>query len=197
MKAVTSSRIWETDRKWTAWMAAAQAGDKATYEKLLNECIPFIERVALRQGVRSSFVDDIVQETLLTIHLMRDTYDPGRPFTIWLKIIAQRRAIDGLRRAGRSSAREIHAPIAYESHPDFGFDPEKTAVEHDRAALLGAAIDTLPARQRDAIEHIALRGHSIASAAQVTGHSMGSIRVNWHRAIKSLQSQIRAREKTS
>src|SRR6266478_1863027 len=73
MKAVTSSRIWETDRKWTAWMAAAQAGDKATYEKLLHECIPFIERVALRQGVRSSFVDDIVQETLLTIHLMRDT----------------------------------------------------------------------------------------------------------------------------
>src|SRR5580704_13408908 len=50
----------ETDRQRAAWMVAAQAGDRAAYETLLRGCIPFIQRVAHSQGVRSDFVDDIV-----------------------------------------------------------------------------------------------------------------------------------------
>ena len=32
-------------------MAAAQAGDRSAYERLLRDCIPFIEMVARRQSV--------------------------------------------------------------------------------------------------------------------------------------------------
>ena len=48
-------------------MAAAQAGDRVAYERLLYDCIPFIKRVARGQGVRFDFLDDVVQETLLTV----------------------------------------------------------------------------------------------------------------------------------
>ena len=71
----------ETDGRRAAWMVAAQAGDRAAYETLLRDCIPFIQRVARGQGVPSDFVDDVVQETLLTIHQARQTYDPSRSFT--------------------------------------------------------------------------------------------------------------------
>jgi hypothetical protein len=47
----------ETDARRAAWMVAAQAGDRAAYETLLRECIPFIQRVARGQGVPSDFVD--------------------------------------------------------------------------------------------------------------------------------------------
>ena len=186
----TAYRIGEMDRQWTAWMVAAQAGDKSAYELLLRDCIPFIRGVARAQGVRPASVDDVVQETLLTIHRARQTYDPSRSFTAWLRTIAQRRAIDGLRQAGRTSAREIYEPLAYENHADARDDPEETAFGMDRAALLGAAIGRLPAMQRDAIEQIALRGYSLAEAAVATGRTAGSLRVNWHRAIKTLRSQF-------
>lgn len=178
------------DLKWNAWMAAAQGGDKIAYETLLRECIPFIRQVARSQGVHPDGIDDVVQETLLTIHEARQTYDPSRSFTAWLRVIAQRRAIDGLRRVGRTTAREVHAPLAYENHPDFGTGPEAAVLERDRTARLDSAIGALPAAQRNAIEHFVLRAHSITPAATVAAKTEGSLRVSWHRAIKSLRAHI-------
>ena len=80
---------------------------RAAYDTLLRDCIPFIQRVARAKGVPSDFVDDVVQETLLTIHQARQTYDPSRSFTAWLRTIAQRRAIDGLRRGGRTQTAKL------------------------------------------------------------------------------------------
>ena len=99
--AETSTQT-EVDRRRTAWMVAAQAGDRAAYQTLLRDCTTFIARVARGQGIRPDLIDDVVQETLLTVHRARQTYDPNRSFTAWLRTIAQRRAIDGLRCAGRT-----------------------------------------------------------------------------------------------
>ena len=101
----------EIDARWGQWMAAAQAGDRASYDALLRACIPLIRAVARQQGVAPDGVDDVVQETLITIHRARQTYDPSRSFTAWLRTIAQRRAIDGLRSRGRRRAMETFAPV--------------------------------------------------------------------------------------
>ena len=71
----------EADRRRTAWMAAAQAGDRAAYAALLRDCVPVVQAVARRQGVPPSRVDDVVQDVLLTLHRVRHTYDPARPST--------------------------------------------------------------------------------------------------------------------
>ena len=65
----------------SAWMAAAQAGDGTAYQALLRDCIPIIKSVARRRGVSADHVDDVVQDTLLTVHRARQTYDPSRSFT--------------------------------------------------------------------------------------------------------------------
>lgn len=184
---VAGSPSRDTDRTWSARMFAAQGGDKTAYETLLRDCIPFIRQVARAQGVHPDGIDDIVQETLLTIHGARQTYDPSRSFTAWLRVIAQRRAVDGLRRSGRTTAREVHAPLAYENHPDVGTGPEAAILERDRTARLDSAIGALPAAQRNAIEHFVLRAHP---AATMAARTEGSLRVNWHRAIKSLRAHI-------
>jgi RNA polymerase sigma-70 factor (ECF subfamily) len=190
MNAEKSGHLDDTDRRWGACMVAAQAGERTGYETLLRDCIPYIKRVARGQGVSSDCIDDVVQETLVTIHRARQTYDPSRSFTAWLRMIAQRRAIDELRRGGRTSGREVHAPLAYENHPDSGSDPEEAVSDHHRTALLGAALDKLPAKQREAVDHYALPKHSRAKAAAETGRTTGSLRVNWHRALKTLRTQL-------
>ena len=85
------------DLRRSAEMAAAQAGDRVAYEALLRDCVPLIKAVALRRGVTGDYVEDVVQDVLLTVHRARQTYDPNRSFTAWLRTIANRRAIDLLR----------------------------------------------------------------------------------------------------
>jgi RNA polymerase sigma factor (sigma-70 family) len=180
----------EIDRQRAAWMVAAQVGDRVAYEKLLHDCIPFIKRVARGQGVRFEFIDDVVQEALLTVHQARHTYDPNRSFTAWLRTIAQWRAIDGLRRAARTRTREVHAPLAYVSHSDSSGHPEETVPQNDHAKLLNFALGKLSVRQREAVEHLALQSRSLAQTATVTGRSTGSLRLDWHRALKTLRAQF-------
>jgi DNA-directed RNA polymerase specialized sigma24 family protein len=100
VEANSPGSIDEADRQRSALMVAAQVGDRAAYETLLRGCVPLIKGVAYRQGVPPDGIDDVVQETLLTVHRARQTYDPNRPFSAWLRTIAQRRAIDAIRRRG-------------------------------------------------------------------------------------------------
>ena len=115
--AASGYRRMSQDQALAADMAAAQAGDAEAYRRLLRDCLPVIAGMARAQGVRAEAVDDVVQDVLLTIHRARATYDPARPFLPWLRAITQRRAIDGMRRAGRRP-REVHDPIAYEAEAD-------------------------------------------------------------------------------
>lgn len=188
VNAETPSGVDNRDRRWGTWMVAAQAGDRIVYETLLRDCVPFIRTVARRQGVSSNHIDDVVQETLLTVHRARQTYDPNRSFSAWLRTIAQRRAIDGLRRQSHHGVREVHAPFAYENHPDPGRNPEEAANRH--AVRLDSAVSALPASQREAVQHLALQEQSLADAAVATGRTRGALKVNLHRALKTLRAQL-------
>jgi RNA polymerase sigma-70 factor (ECF subfamily) len=66
------------ERQRAAWMAAAQGGDRRAYERVLAASVPLIRAAARRQGVAVDQLDDVVQETLLTVHRVRHTYDPSR-----------------------------------------------------------------------------------------------------------------------
>jgi RNA polymerase sigma-70 factor (ECF subfamily) len=178
------------DRRWSAWMASAQAGDRAAYETLLRECVPLIRRVARGQGVTGDRVDDVVQDVLLTVHRARQTYDPARSCVAWLRTIARRRAIDMLRRSGRHNAREIHAPLAYEAYAEPGAEADLGRERTDRVRQLGAAIASLGEGQREAVEHLAMRELSLSEAAEVTGKTKGALKVNFHRALKALRVRL-------
>jgi RNA polymerase sigma-70 factor (ECF subfamily) len=180
----------DLDRRLGALMVAVQAGDRRAYAELLRACEPFIRRVGRRSGVTDDRLNDVVQETLLTLHNARATYDPTRSFSAWLGVIAQRRAIDTLRRHGRSDRREIHAPIAYEDHPDDGSDPARGWERGGEAKTLGEAIARLPEGQREAVERLALREQSLAEASAETGKSTGALKVNLHRALKALRLRL-------
>ena len=178
------------DAEWCALMAAAQAGDRASYERLLRGCTPLVRRVVRHQRVPVDRVDDVIQEVLLTVHRARQTYDPARNFSAWLCAIARRRAIDALRRHGRQDRREIHAPLSYEAYAaeNAGWQNDETAGMRERSVR--EAVDVLPEGQREAIEILALRQLSLDEAARLTGKSKGALKVNMHRALKTLRGRF-------
>lgn len=178
------------DLRRSAQMAAAQAGDRAAYEALLRECVPLIKSIAGRQGVPADHVDDVVQDVLLTIHRARQTYDQSRSFNGWLRVIAERRSIDVLRRVGRQRAREIHSPLAYDSYADDAADPSRSARAAPASNRVNAALATLPERQREAVQVLVLQDQSLAEAALHTRRSKGALKVNLHRGLKALRGMF-------
>ena len=187
---VGDERNTSRPRDWSGLMARAQNGDRLAYRTLLEEMTPYLRMLAARCFREPSDAEDAVQDVLLTIHAVRHTYDPGRPFGPWLVAIAHRRIIDRLRRQIRVRSREIELSTEHETFlPDaanFHFDDSSA----DSAAL-HEAIATLAPDQRLAINLLKLKEMSLKEAALASGRSVSALKVATHRAIKSLRKRLR------
>ena len=177
------------DLRRAAQMTAAQAGDRTAYEALLRNCVPLIRAIAVRRGVPADRCDDVIQDVLLTIHRARQTYDPARSFTGWLRTIAERRAIDLLRQIGRQRAREIHSPPAFESYIDEAAEAARNR-EHMGSRRVNEALATLPKSQREAVQVLILEEKSLAEAAAATRRTKGALKVSLHRALNALRGKF-------
>jgi len=135
-----------------------------------------------------------VQDVLLTIHRARQTYDPARSFTAWLRIIAERRAIDLLRRFGRQRTREIHSPLAFESYAQETVDFAQNSDDAGRSNRVKKALTALPERQREAVQVLVLEERSLAEAAIATQRTKGALKVNLHRALKALRVKFAGKD---
>lgn len=171
------------DVDWSILMARAQDGDGVAYRRLLEEITPYLRSLAVRRHRDPSDVEDAVQDVLLTIHSIRKTYDPARPFAPWLVAIASRRFIDRLRRQGRTRGRETPLTVDHETFSE----PEANLQESPDRRELEGAINDLPPRQRQAIRLLKLDGMSLKQAAIASGLSITSLKVNTHRAVKRLR----------
>lgn len=178
-----------TSARWSEMMAAAQNGDRAVYERLLREIVPFVRAIVARQHRTADRIDDVVQDVLLTIHRVRHTYDPTRPFEHWLATIAKRRSIDALRRRLRTQANETADDNAYETFADPAAN--RTTEVRDAADQLGGALAGLTDRQREALDLVKLREMSLAEASRASGQSVAALKVNVHRAIKALRVKLK------
>ena len=87
----------EDEARWSAWMAAAQRGDEASYAQILAELGNVIAAFLRAQFGDLELIEDCVQECLLAVHQARHTYDPARRFRPWLFAIVRHKAIDMLR----------------------------------------------------------------------------------------------------
>ncbi len=178
-----------TGREWSLLMAAAQDGDRQAYERLLREILPFLRAIVSRWHRAPDRREDVVQDELLTLHRVRHTYDPARPFTHWLATLARRRSIDALRQRGRTERFETFDEYAYETFSDPAANKDIAALDH--ASGLQGAITALPDGQREAVELLKLRELSLAEASKESGKSVSALKVNVHRAIKALRAQLK------
>jgi RNA polymerase sigma-70 factor (ECF subfamily) len=189
MSPVEAVNASDRGGRWAGLMAAAQNGDKTSYERLLREVVPFVRAIVAGQHRTADRIDDVVQDVLLTIHRVRHTYDPGRPFEHWLATIAKRRSIDSLRRRLRTQANETADNEAYETFADP--QANRSTEVRDAAEVLGGAISGLTGRQKEAIELLKLKEMSLAEASRASGQSVAALKVNVHRAIKALRTKLR------
>jgi RNA polymerase sigma-70 factor (ECF subfamily) len=168
-------------------MERAQEGDEDAYVELLVMLTEVTRRyVYLKLGSIVAWADDVVQDTLISVHAARHTYDPRRPFAPWYYAIARNRLIDALRREGRVSQREI----GVETLPDVGVASsaaDEMAFGDVDIEAVHAALRTLPPRQREVVEALKLRDESVRDVASRLSMSPSAVKVTAHRGYRALK----------
>ena len=172
---------------WSVLMEKAQNGDAESYRALLEAIAPYLRALASRRHRDQRDIEDAVQDILLTVHQIRHTYDPARPFGPWLVAIANRRLVDRLRRQGRSTARETSLEPHHETFaaPEANFQTDPLEQGALRAAVAG-----LPPRQREAITLLKLQELSLKEASAASGLTVASLKVSVHRGMKNLKKLL-------
>lgn len=171
-------------------MQRAQAGDEAAYLDLLTQISPIIRSAAKRKVNPSQHADveDIVQDALVSVHVVRATYDPSRPFLPWLLTIVHNRVVDKFRRSARIGANETNVGEFLETFPAEPANLHEDAFGDE--ALLRREIEALPASQRRAVEMLKLKEMSLKEAARESGMTVANLKVLVHRAMKTLRKRI-------
>lgn len=172
-------------------LRAANAGDAAAYEAFLSEAADLLRAGARARLSRLGFgpddAEDVVQETLVALHLKRDTWDGARPVLPWIRAIARHKALDAARRLGRLRARTSAQPVedwadilpgAHE--PAAEIEPERVVRERLAEALKG--------RERGVVAALGLEGLSVAAVAARFAISEGAVRVAFHRGLARLRA---------
>jgi RNA polymerase sigma-70 factor (ECF subfamily) len=117
------------------------------------------------------------------VHLKRHTWDANAPLAPWLFAIARNKLIDALRRRGRR---------IFVSIDDFAETlPDRPAAETASPTEVAAQLNSLPARQRDVLQSIAVDSASIKDTAKKFAMSEGAVRVALHRGLASLTAKLR------
>ncbi len=173
-------------------MRAAQDGDSSAYLQLLKTITPRLRStVRKRRGfLQPSDVEDLVQDILLSLHSVRATYDPARPFMPWLLAIAHNRMADESRRQMRRSANEVSVAEYPETFSDAPTNTLET--RYGDPETLRRAIGKLPRGQRRAVEMLKLRELSLKEAASASGTSVAALKVAVHRGMHTLRKALNA-----
>lgn len=169
-------------------MRATQGGDKAAYAQLLSGLVPIVRRMARGRIAGAENVDDVVQDVLLSVHQVRHTYDPARPFLPWLSAITRNRLADAQRRLYRRSRGEVAVEFLPETFSEDATNDRDNALS--AAKSLQRALGDLPPGQRQAVELLKLKEMSLREASLASGMSVGSLKVSMHRAMKKLRELV-------
>jgi RNA polymerase sigma-70 factor, ECF subfamily len=168
-------------------MRLARQGNEDAYRQLLGLVSVWLRSVVRRglvaAGRSAADCEDVVQETLLAMHLKRDTWDEAQPIEPWLRAIARHKLVDHLRRRG------------YRDHVSIDDEVECLAATTDPDADARAdsrrLLESLPDRQRRIVEEISIEGRRAAEVAVRVGMTEGAVRVTLHRALKALAAIYR------
>lgn len=167
------------------WLRA-QAGDEAAYRVCLARIGARLRGYLKRRMLdQPDEVEDLVQETLLALHLQRGTYDPALPLSAWVVAIARHKLVDSWRRRGRREL--LHDELDAVDERLLVAEPDDGGARRD----LGRLLEELPQAQRLAIVLTKLEGLSVAEAAGRTGASEAAIKVQVHRGLKRLAALVR------
>lgn len=165
------------EHRWSQMMALAQQGDEQCYAELLEELGDVIAAFLKSRFGSIDLIEDCVQESLISIHAARHTYDKKRLFRPWFFAIVRNRTID-LLRSQRSYKSALEKNITEHIDSEALYNPIEDEINKSMVFSM------LAPAYRDVLLLTKVAGFSTSEAAKELKISESSVRVRIHRGIK-------------
>jgi len=158
------------------WDEAALAGVYDTYA-------PAIYRYAYRHLGDSEVAQEIVADTFHRFLVaLKNGAGPQQELSAWLYRVAHNLIADYYRRESRREAIEIDDNI-----PEGAAQTETAFLQHEEAARVRRAFQSLPPLQQQVINLRFGEGLSLEEVAVITEKTVGAVKALQHRAIEALR----------
>lgn len=168
-------------------MRAYVDGDHEAFRELFGRYAPMLMRLTLRHLRSHELAGEVVQQTFFQVHAARHDFRHDRKLRPWVFTIAMNLVREHYRQ--RKRRKETVLDEAREKAIEAGRGPLET---RERAELLHAAIEKLPASQREVVELHWFQDRPFAEVAEIVGSTEGAVRVRAHRAYKKLKELLGA-----
>lgn len=170
---------------WNDLAAAAQAGDKRAYQTLIKELIPYGRLVLSGRLANADWVDDVIQDMLISMHKALPTYQAGKSFKAWVTTILHYRKADFLRKVYSNKTQENQS---FDDMADKNMIPDVTDMGHaGEYKDVEEALNSLPDKQREIFVLSRIEGYSAKEVANIKNMSVSAVKVSVHRTAKRLK----------
>lgn len=178
---------------------AYRAGDENALGWLVRRYVGPVHRFLTRMVGDARMAEDLAQETFIKAWRHLNRFDENKPFLPWLLTIAQRTAIDELRKK--------HAlPFSIledEALPDLGATiadtqplPDVWLARKETAAVLEEELLRLPPRTRAILLMHETEDLTFEAIAELMKEPMNTVKSRYRRAILALKKQLTERFST-
>ncbi len=170
------------DRDLAQLFRAALEGDERAYGDFLQQAAELVRAWARRRTTFGRLdPEDVVQETLLAVHVKRHTWRTDGPVMPWLYAIARHKLVDALRRLGRQPGMDIG-----ELQDELAAEEAETVRDWE----IDRALEALTPGQRSVVTAISLEGRTIAEAARSLDMMETAVRVALHRGLAAIAKRF-------
>lgn len=192
--AASSDATGDAAAEHRALAAALARGDKAALARLYDRLAKPLYSLALRVTNDGAEAQDVVHDVFLQLWNRATDYDPARgSYFSWAATLTRNRALDRVRtRQRRSEIVHAAAPDILPAAND-DLDSSDNLWLREKATAVRAALGSLPAEQKGAIELAFFNGLTQQQIAEKLGEPLGTVKARIRRGLLRLRESLSAR----
>lgn len=152
-------------------------GDRAAFEEFYRRTSPWLAIRLRRRCMDDQIVDEVLQDTYLTVWRAAGSFVGGGSALGWLWTVAARRLVDAFRREGRHKTAVAAAVVEADA-----VAAEETAVEWTLSGDVGDALGALAPELRQVLQAMVLDGLSVRETSDLLGIPEGTVKTRARRA---------------
>ena len=176
-------------------------GDGSAFDTIYSESVRYVTQSVLNVANRSTtppsqdLIQDIIQDTYLTVATKLDTLNDPNAFLQWAGRIATNHAQRAIAKEMGRMQRETSEEELLTEPMDDRFIPEDILQNAEAQRLIRQALEELPLNQYLCVVEYFYNGLKEAQVAEKLGMPLNSVKTNLSRAKKKLRSVIETTEK--
>jgi RNA polymerase sigma-70 factor (ECF subfamily) len=177
--------VVETDQ--LEWLGRCARGEAAACAELVARYGRMVGTIILRTLGRPEDVEDLVQETFLRVFRYLPEFEGRAKLSTWICTVAQRVAVDELRRRQRAVAT---APEELAAQVPADDDVLQATEQQQRDTLLRAAVAELPDKYRLPLVYASIDGLDYEAIATMLAVPVGTVKTNIFRGKQLLRERL-------